>query len=222
MREPTDAELRLRGEVPSVIVVAAKGCGKTTAARAIIRRTVAYTDWLIVDPEAEHWPRMYAGRATVMQRPSEMSSLRRPGPGWAYIFRADGIGEECAKLALSMEHCAYLDDEADRTVGKDRFVRRESAQYRLANRNRQHFVACYWLFRRMADVWLTLPNNATHAIIGYTQGRDDLRRVGEEFGDEGRELVTALPDPASDRRGVTMVMVDLRGKRHAKTVLFRH
>jgi hypothetical protein len=220
-REPTDDELRARGRVVSVVVVAARKCGKTTFARSVVRATVPQTDWLISDPEAEHWPRMYGGRATILQTVQEFRALKRPRPGWAYIFRAED-GESVAAVALEMEHCAVLFDEADKDVGKDRKVDRGSARWRLANRNAQHFVGVYWLFRRMSDVWLTLPNNCNHAVIGYTQGRDDLKRVGEEFSEDAQRLVSELPDPQSDPAGVWMVTVKLHGRKVARKVFIPH
>lgn len=221
-REPTDAELRAMGQVPSVIVAATRGCGKTTALRYLIASTVHHADWFVVDPEAMHWPRMYFQRATIVQRAEDLRHIVRPGKGWAYIIRGEEQGEPSARLALEMKHINWAHDEADQDAGKDKKIVRSSALYRMANRNRQRFCGAYWAYRRAADIWLTIPRNASHAILGFTQGDTDLHRIKTEWGDEAVRAVTSLPAPDSNPAGVYMIRIKLIGVRVIERVFYPH
>lgn len=222
MHEPTDAELRAMGQVPLVIIAATRGCGKTTTLRYLIASTCHYADWWINDPEGMHWPRMYFGRATIVQRAEELTYLPRRAPGWVYIIRGEHEGESSAKLALETTHINWAHDEADKDIGKDKPIRRDSGLYRMANRNRQRFVPAYFAYRRAADVWLTMPNNASHAILGYTQGQSDLKRIRDEWGQETVDAVRALPAPDSNPAGVYMIRVKLIGVRRIERVFYPH
>jgi hypothetical protein len=223
MSELTYAELSAlrarRGEVPTTLIVAAKRCGKTTYMRHTIRGAPE-VDWIVWDPLCEYHALDFNQRATTVRTAAELRRLPRKEAGWVYLVQGD-TGEHCAELALGMGQCALVWDEADRCIGKDNYVDRESACWAALNANRQPEVAVYVCCRRPADIWLTVESNATHLVLGYIQQPNDVEKL-RKYSTVAVDMALQLPAPNSNKSGVYMIETNLQGALEPRRIFVPH